>query len=169
MKFAVLILILVAISAFIIKRSMRPGDNPAEIRDIISEIAPLLDEPGPLPRRVFADFLNSRVTGFGTITNIIFPAADEMIVHVGWRPSPEDEIPQGTDVLCELVFSHPDTPEDIHRGDYVEFVGTLIFLERKSWDIVLTLRPCEFTYIDEDPPDGYTNDDPTPPNRVMIS
>ena len=123
LKFALFFFLLVAVAAFITKRMMGHSGQPLTTEDIVSEIAPMFNDPPALHRKVARDLRHSRIAGVGTITDI--RTSPKTVIFLTLREritaAETDGAASVRDVVFELMFMRPDDPDDAGVNQYVEF------------------------------------------------
>lgn len=165
-EFTLLFFLFIAIAAFIAKRMIAQGGQSPTIEEIISEIAPILNDPAALHRKVMRDLSHKRIHGKGVIADIE-TSPETVTIRVRERITAEaDGACLKRDVVFELLFMRPDDPDEAGVNQYVEFTGILIDIRAGGGTPVLTVEPGEILYIGDGPPDDTGSDDEEIPDTT---
>jgi hypothetical protein len=165
-EFTLLFFLFIAIAAFIAKRMIAQGVQSPTIEDIVSEIAPILNDPAALHRKVTRDLSYKRIHGKGVIADIE-TSPETVTIRVRDRVAAESAgAASQRDVVFELAFMRPDEPDEAGVNQYVEFTGILIDITAGGGTPVLTVEPGEILYIGDGPPDAAGFDDEDPPDTT---
>lgn len=158
-RFIALLLFLVAVVAFVMKRVMDRRDETPDIEEILAEILPFLDDPAALHRKVARDLRKRRIRGAGTIIDIM-PTPTAEVVRVRDRAAVEiGGAAVERDVIYALGFMRPDTLDDVGLHRYVEFTGILMDITAITGTPLITVDPGEILYIGDGPADEVGPED----------